>query len=347
MWRRSKSSSSFSRVVTQIIMLFAIGVASPSRSIHVCVMAFRNIVRSDMKRQHQLLSSARIAPTKESVVTRYDNTFLPDYSIRSGASRFMSTKYSIHEEDGDYNSMTVSDLRELLRQRGLAISGIKAQLVERLESGEINPGKIGSRQKLPRNNEMKKSNRMRSVEDRANIDQGDKNETRDDLAGLVNHLKSLEAGNDAKTDPKRATIQDLNRRTGPKNLVFAKGGEEDSDDEWGDDEDYEEEDDDSDNDDNDIDDYDIDPNTTSRAPPINRSKSVGDTTSFKEDFQGTRVFVQGLPEEATWKDVSYNASLNLVDYYSTAYSHIRLSMYSSAQRSFQPKHCWRSCVCIS
>ena len=225
----------------------------------------------------------------------------------------MSTKYSIHEEEeGDYNSMTVSDLRELLRQRGLAISGIKAQLVERLESGTIHPGKIGSRPTMPRKEKKQSTHRMTFDKDGFNTDREGENDVGYELLGLVNHLQNLEAGNDANTIPKRErTMQDLNREAVPRNLVFAKSGEEESDDEWGDDEDYEQEEEDEEDDqdddgydDNNSGDYDMDPNKTARAPQTNRSRSGGDTKSFKEDFQGTRVFVQGLPEEATWKDVS-------------------------------------------
>jgi hypothetical protein len=306
-------------------------------------MAFRNVLRANIKGQHNIISSTSIVTTamENRVVASNGISLLPSH--RCNASRFMSTKYSIREEDRDYNSMTVSDLRELLRQRGLVVSGIKAQLVERLQSGEINPGKIGRSPKIQRN-EMKKSNRMRSDEDRFNIDHGSENEMKDDLSGLVNHLKSLEAGNEAKT-VEREKMQNLNRQTGPKNLVFAKDGEEESDDEWGDDEDYEEEsDDDGDYDDNDLDDDDFDPNTTTaRTPPINRSRSGGDATSFREDFQGTRVFVQGLPEEATWKDVRHSCFIASFDYTSDKFSlaifHAFISSKIISSRALLEKLC--------
>lgn len=295
-------------------MLFARGVAVSPRRSRVGVMAFRNIVRVDTKHQHAILPSC-------------------SSTIRCEASRIMNTKYSIHEEEGDYNSMTVSDLRELLRQRGLAISGIKAQLVERLESGAVNPGKIGNRSNTPRS-EKKKSSRKVHVHN----DHDSEKEMIDELAGLVNHLKSLEAGNDASIDPKRERMQDPNCQIRPKNLVFAKDREEESDNEWGDDEDYEEEEGEDDNDDSDLEDYNSDPNTTARAPQMDRSRSGGgETVSFKEDFQGTRVFVQGLPEEATWKDVSM-LFLPIVLMTSLDNSYIQSSPHLSAQRSFQAKH---------
>ena len=63
---------------------------------------------------------------------------------RSAIIRYAQTK--------DYSSMKVSELRELLRERGLAVSGIKAELVGRLESNEGNDDDFGSQNnKLPDN----------------------------------------------------------------------------------------------------------------------------------------------------------------------------------------------------
>ena len=55
------------------------------------------------------------------------------------------------ESDGDYESMTVSVLRELLRSRGLMVSGIKAQLVEQLGTGTVNPRKVGNSRPMEKN----------------------------------------------------------------------------------------------------------------------------------------------------------------------------------------------------
>ena len=123
-------------------------------------------------------------------------------------------------------------------------------------------------------------------------------------------------------------IDDLNRLSGTGNLVFAKDGEEESEDEWDSDDDGDTDGDgDDDGDDDDGDDDELDPNNTFDAPQPpgaaastrRQQTSDGRTSSsgggpasasappaatFREDFQGTRVFVQGLPEEATWKDVS-------------------------------------------
>jgi hypothetical protein len=43
------------------------------------------------------------------------------------------------EEAPDYNSMTVPQLRELLAERGLTVSGVKAELIARLEADDAGP----------------------------------------------------------------------------------------------------------------------------------------------------------------------------------------------------------------
>ena len=43
------------------------------------------------------------------------------------------------EETPDYNSMTVAQLRTLLEERGLAVSGVKAELIARLEDDDASP----------------------------------------------------------------------------------------------------------------------------------------------------------------------------------------------------------------
>ncbi len=122
-------------------------------------------------------------------------------------------------------------------------------------------------------------------------------------------------------DPVRDAIVDLGRRSGGKNIIFANDGEEESEDEW----DSDDDDDDIDDDEIDVDDIGFDANETVDSPFSDEnarsggegggtrgegaakgmaSSSSSSSSSFVEDFRGTRVFVQGLPEEATWKDVS-------------------------------------------
>mgnify|MGYP003111116853 CR=1 FL=1 len=43
------------------------------------------------------------------------------------------------EETTDYNSMTVPQLRDLLTERGLTVSGVKAELIARLEADDAGP----------------------------------------------------------------------------------------------------------------------------------------------------------------------------------------------------------------
>jgi len=43
------------------------------------------------------------------------------------------------EEVPDYESMTVPELRELLAERGLTVSGVKAELITRLEADDAGP----------------------------------------------------------------------------------------------------------------------------------------------------------------------------------------------------------------
>jgi len=43
------------------------------------------------------------------------------------------------EEAPDYESMTVPTLRELLAERGLTVSGVKAELITRLEADDAGP----------------------------------------------------------------------------------------------------------------------------------------------------------------------------------------------------------------
>jgi len=45
----------------------------------------------------------------------------------------------VEEEAVDYNSMTVPTLRELLAERGLTVSGVKAELITRLEADDAGP----------------------------------------------------------------------------------------------------------------------------------------------------------------------------------------------------------------
>ena len=219
--------------------------------------------------------------------------------LPTNTARCQSTKLYSHEHEEDYNSMTVADLRELLRERGLAVSGIKAQLVERLESGEIDAANVGNKpmQKREKKDRTKKKQRHREEVSLVD-DEVDDNIVGSDLEGLVEQLKSLEQNLEKEgislPEEKIGERSIHGQSQGASNLVFAKeDGDEDSDDEWYDDEDDEEE--------------KYDPNRTVGVPKDRgQSRRGGGAATFREDFQGTRVFVQGLPEEATWQDVRHN-----------------------------------------
>ncbi len=269
----------------------------------------------------------------------------------------------------DYESLKIIELRELLRERGLSASGIRANLIERLRAGNVDPSRVGNRPRTSTStgkstNNTKKTTtngttngkerwenvpggrrerRMAIGRARSEMEGGGGDGNDDDafVDGAVESTRTMgrtispssssssssswtsiddvrttiteptSNGDDremtSRDDPIRGVIVDLNRRSGGNNIIFANDGEEESEDEW-------------DSDDDDIDDIDIDdgfdPNETVESPlsggDVRPSGGEGSTmagatkgaSSFVEDFRGTRVFVQGLPEEATWKDVS-------------------------------------------
>jgi len=193
-------------------------------------------------------------------------------SVMPSRGRGNTARLSSTQED--FSSMKVSDLRELLREKGLPVSGIKAALVERLETASVGKQKGGKKSK-------------RKDVDMAAIDDDDHlyNDFEDELSGLANHLKTGEEGEPSRKEMVGKRVKNVGRM--PRNLVFAKEEDED-DDEW--------------DDDNDEDDG-FDPNKTAGVPQYKREKRQKEDTTFKEDFQGTRVFVQGLPEDADWKDL--------------------------------------------
>ena len=146
----------------------------------------------------------------------------------------------------DYNSLKVSELRELLKQNGLPVTGIKAELIERLSSGD-----------------------------------------------------SFDVGMEAN---------EINAHSMPSNLKFMKYT--DYSEEWD-----EEIIDDDDDDNNDATDTGFDPNKTVPVNPQGKkledkrdkkSRHANSATQVDtpDDFLATRVFVQGIPKDATWQDVS-------------------------------------------
>jgi len=297
--------------------------------------------------------------------------------------------------------MKVSELRELLRDRGLVVSGIKAQLVERLASGKVGKKRVGGKpwkkealKQTPWEKGDEEENDHRSgggdAADYVDLDEDLarlgrlEDDGQDDLAGIGLMLGKTGEGRGSKNRGKmgkksgeaRLGKSDYEENTGkrnsnraekmgkrkdeaqmntgkrinnlssqPRNLVFAKE-DGDDDDEWGDDEDYDGWDDDEDDDNEEG----FDPNQTvgvpqrqkkGDAPQYERKSKRGspqyerqsereDIVTFKEDFQGTRVFVQGLSKDATWK--------NLKDHFKIAGDVIYASV-SIDKKTGQSKQC--------
>jgi hypothetical protein len=137
----------------------------------------------------------------------------------------------------DYNSLKVSELRDLLQKNGLPVIGIKAELVDRLTKANI------------------------------------------------------KGGGDAKTVNGRGAKL-------PPNLAFLK---QNGDTEEWDNEEIDDEEDDEDDE--------FDPNHTVLEPrkagkSVDKRETGGRQKKSQDDFQSTRVFVQGIPKDATWQEVS-------------------------------------------
>ena len=73
------------------------------------------------------------SPEPEEDVT----VFHPDAAATDGNP--FPEEEPVEEEPVDYNSMTVPELRELLAERGLTVSGVKAELIARLEADDAGP----------------------------------------------------------------------------------------------------------------------------------------------------------------------------------------------------------------
>ena len=112
----------------------AIDAFSTTDGFHCTVASFRSSssspsfggASSNMRRMIRLSSS---------ISNNHDATIRRLFSNNNSSARYL-----VVESDGDYESMTVSELRS----RGLMVSGIKAQLVELLGTGTVNPRKVGN-----------------------------------------------------------------------------------------------------------------------------------------------------------------------------------------------------------
>lgn len=154
----------------------------------------------------------------------------------TGIRLYMSSKKDFY----DYNSLKVSELRDLLQKNGLPVIGIKAELVDRLTKANIKG-----------------------------------------------------AGNTKIVNGRGAKL--------PPNLAFLKQN--------GDTEEWDNEEIDDEEDDEDDEDDEFDPNHTVLEPPkagksVSKRETGDRQKNSQDDFQSTRVFVQGIPKDATWQEVS-------------------------------------------
>ena len=117
----------------------------------LATMAFRTVASFRSSSSSSSFGGAssnmrRMIRPSSSISNNHDATIRRLFSNNNSSAR-----YSVVESDGDYESMTVSELRELLRNRGLMVSGIKAQLVERLGTGTVDPRKVGNSRPMEKN----------------------------------------------------------------------------------------------------------------------------------------------------------------------------------------------------
>jgi hypothetical protein len=132
----------------------------------------------------------------------------------------------------DYSSLKVSELRELLKENDLPITGIKAELVDRLNGANI-------KNELPSNLQF--------------MAQTDESEDWDDE--IVDEEEYAD-------DDEASEVFDPNQTVmpAPKEKVHGKKSKGGSKSKWG---------------------------------------------AAEDNFRSTRVFVQGIPKDATWQDVSF------------------------------------------
>ena len=104
--------------IKNIIMLLALITSSLHRNVvafqhHAATTRLTRVVKF-ANYNHRISTSSVAVPSSSYTMARY-----------------MST----NPNDQDYKSMKTTELRDILRARGLKVSGIKADLIERLESG--------------------------------------------------------------------------------------------------------------------------------------------------------------------------------------------------------------------
>ena len=167
-------------------------------------------------------------------------------SSRSSGILYMSSMNRSH----DYNSLKVAELRELLKQNGLPVTGIKAELIERLSGGDDHDVNVGEK-----TNESVPPN-LKFMEYTDYSEEWDEEIIDDDADD-----------NDDETD----------KGFDPNNTVHVKSREK----------------------------------KTEGKQAKRRSRNAANSAAQEDtldDFLATRVFVQGIPKDATWQDVSFSRS---------------------------------------
>ena len=154
----------------------------------------------------------------------------------------------------DYNSLKVAELRELLKQNGLPVTGIKAELIERLSGGDDHDVDVG--QKTNEINAHSMPSNLKFMEYTDYSEEWDEEIIDDDADD-----------NDDETD----------KGFDPNNTVHVKSQEK----------------------------------KTEGKQAKRRSRNAANSAAQEDtsdDFLATRVFVQGIPKNATWQDVSFSTS---------------------------------------
>ena len=170
-------------------------------------------------------------------------------SSRSNRILYMSSMNRSH----DYNSLKVAELRELLKQNGLPVTGIKAELIERLSGGDDHDVNVGQ-----------KTNEINAHSIPSNLK-------------FMEYTDYSEEWDEEIIDDDADDTDDETEGFDPNNTVHVKSQEK----------------------------------KTEGKQAKRRSRDAASSATQEDtpdDFLATRVFVQGIPKDATWQDVSFSRS---------------------------------------
>ena len=98
----------------------------------------------------------KVEPAEQPVVEEEVTVFHPEAAATDGNP--FPEEDEVVEETTDYESMTVPTLRELLAERGLTVSGVKAELITRLEADDAGPSEeAASSDEMPEEGDVSES----------------------------------------------------------------------------------------------------------------------------------------------------------------------------------------------